>query len=307
LKPAVALVSARRARGLDEDEAPLLAALRASGARVDVADWDDPGVDWGSYALAVLRSTWDYIDHLGEFLAWADRVATLTALSNSAGVVRWNTDKHYLSELARAGVPTVPSRFIEPGQSVAIGVEQFVSELAEAEFVVKPAVGAGSRDTYRFRRQTLGAATAHAHQLLAANRSALLQPYLDRVDESGETSLIFYAGEFDHAIRKGPMLPRPRDAESGPPAVTGTSSSLFVPERITPRIPQEDELGVAAKALAAVPHGDLLYARVDLIRDAAGAPVLLELELTEPSLFFAHSPGSAERFGKVILTHAFKT
>ncbi len=100
------------------------------------------------------------------------------------------------------------------------------------------------------------------------------------------------------------MLPGPRDADSGPPAVTGTSSSLFVPERIAPRTPQEDERAVAAEALAAVPCGDLLYARVDLIRDRSGAPVVLELELTEPSLFFAHSPGSAERFGEVILARA---
>ena len=304
MKPAVALVSARRARGLDEDEAPLLAALRACDVRVDVADWDDPGVDWRSYSLAVLRSAWDYIDHLSEFLAWADRVATLTALANSAAVVRWNTDKHYLSELARAGVPTVPSRFIEPGESAAPVVEQFVSELAEAELVVKPAVGAGSRDACRYRREALDAATAHAHRLLEGGRSVLLQPYLDRVEEYGETALIFYAGRFDHCIRKGPMLPGPRDSDSAPPAVTGTSSSLFVPERIAPRTPQEDERAVAAEALAAVPCGDLLYARVDLIRDRAGAPLVLELELTEPSLFFAHSPGSAERFGEVILARA---
>jgi O-ureido-D-serine cyclo-ligase len=109
---------------------------------------------------------------------------------------------------------------------------------------------------------------------------------------------------FDHAIRKGPMLPGPRDTQSAPPAVTGTSSSLFVPERITPRTPREDERAVAVKALAAVPCGDLLYARVDLIRDSAGSPVLLELELTEPSLFFAHSAGSAERFGEAMLTRA---
>jgi len=153
LKPALALVSARRARGLDEDEAPLLEALRAGGARVDVADWDDPGVDWRSYSLAVLRSTWDYIDHLSEFLAWADRVSALTALCNSAAVVRWNTDKHYLSELARAGVPTVPSRFIEPGEDAAAALAEFGSGLTEAQLVVKPAVGAGSRDTHRYRRQ----------------------------------------------------------------------------------------------------------------------------------------------------------
>ncbi len=163
-------------------------------------------------------------------------------------------------------------------------------------------MGAGSRDTRRYRRQSVDAVTTHARQLLDAGRSVLLQPYLERVDEYGETALIFYAGRFDHAIRKGPMLAGPSDA--GPPAVTGATASLFVPEQITPRTPLADEMAVAAKALAAVPCGDLLYARIDLIRDGTGAPVLLELELTEPSLFLAHSPGSAGRFGEAILARA---
>jgi O-ureido-D-serine cyclo-ligase len=302
LKPVIALVSARRARGLDEDEAPLVSALRSAGARVDVTDWDDPSVDWASYDEAVLRSTWDYTERPGDFLAWAERVAGLTRLSNPAPVVRWNTDKHYLGELARAGIPAVPSTFVEPGEDAATAVGQFVSGLRHAEIVVKPAVGAGSRDAQRYESANRDAAAAHTGKLLEAGRSVLLQPYLDRVEEEGETALIFFAGRFDHAIRKGPMLAGPRDAQS-PPA---GSPALFVSERITARTPQADELAVAARVLAGVPEAtghrqDLLYARVDLIRDEAGSPVLLELELTEPSLFFAQAPGSAARFARAIL------
>jgi glutathione synthase/RimK-type ligase-like ATP-grasp enzyme len=302
LSARIALVSTRRARGLDEDEAPLVMALRACGAQVEVADWDNPDVRWSAYDLAVLRSTWDYTERPSEFLAWVDRVAAITALSNSAAVVRWNTDKHYLAELARAGVPIVPSRFIEPGEEAAAALGIFLSEHGESELVVKPAVGAGSRDARRYGRGARAAAATHADQLLQAGRSVLLQPYLDRVDEQGETALIFIAGRFEHAIRKGPMLPRPWDESSGPPV--GGESSLFVAERVVPRTAGTDELAVAVQALAAVPHEGLLYARVDLIRDSAGSPVLLELELTEPSLFFAHAPGSVERFGHAILDHA---
>ena len=343
MKPVIALVTARAARGLDEDEAPLAAALRAAGAEVAIADWDDPGVSWESFDLALLRSTWDYTERLSEFLAWVERVSRLTTLSNPAAVVRWNTDKHYLLELARAGVPTVCSRFLEPGADAAVGLDSFLAQLEEPELVAKPAVGAGSRDTHRYRRQSRAAALAHVRQLLDAGRSVLLQPYLGRVDEYGETALIFFAGvfdpttgvkpgarggasmdvlhfdpstgvkpgarggasmdvlHFDHAVRKGPMLPGPRDEHANPEV---GARPLFVAEHITPRTAQPDELEVAARALAAIPHEGLLYARVDLIRDAADAPVLLELELTEPSLFFGHSPGSAARLGRAVLDRA---
>jgi O-ureido-D-serine cyclo-ligase len=296
MKPVVALVTAREARGLDEDLPPLEAALQAAGLQTRVVDWDDPGVRWASFGLALLRSTWDYTDRLGEFLAWVDSAAAVTTLLNPPRVVRWNTDKHYLSELARAGVPVVPSSFIEPGETAELGLKALLARHESAEFVVKPAVGAGSRDTQRHLRSELPGAIAHAQRLLAAQRSVLLQPYLERVDTDGETALMFFAGRFSHAIRKGPLLPR---GSSASPAI-----GLFAPEKITPRLPGADELRVAEQVLAALPFGAPLYARIDLIRDNTGAPVLLELELTEPSLFFAYATGSAERFSAAVVQQA---
>ena len=314
MKSVVALVTARAARGLDDDQPPLEAALRAAGVQVVIADWDEPGVDWASFDLAILRSTWDYTDRLDEFLTWVERAAGQTTLLNPASVVRWNTDKHYLSELAENGVPTVPSLFVEPGEDAGGGVDRLLAAHSEPELVVKPAVGAGSRDTQRYERHLRDSAVAHVQRLLDAKRSVLLQPYLDRVDEYGETALIFIAGRFSHAIRKGPMLPPGAPGALGTAGVAGAgsaegaavsaSSALFVSERITPRVAAADELDVAARALAAIPFEGLLYARVDLIRDTRDAPVLLELELTEPSLFFVHSPGSAARFAQVVLDRA---
>jgi O-ureido-D-serine cyclo-ligase len=285
---AVALVSAREARGLDEDFPPLQAAMRGAGMATEVVDWDDPDVPWASFDLALIRSTWDYTERLPEFLAWADRVASLTTVLNPAEVVRWNTDKHYLAELARASVPVVPSSFIEPGESAEQAVTAFLKSHDCGEFVVKPSVGAGSRDTQRHSREQLASAVVHAQRLLDAGRSVLVQPYLDSVDRDGETALIYFAGRFSHAIRKGPLLP--------PGSTASPAIGLFAPEKITPRTPGADELLVADRVLASLAFRMPLYARVDLIRNAKGSPVLLELELTEPSLFFAHAPGSAERF-----------
>ncbi|GAC1454235.1 MAG: hypothetical protein PVSMB6_09740 [Steroidobacteraceae bacterium] len=283
--PAVALVSARAARHLDEDLPPLLAGFKAAGAAVEVADWDDPQVEWRRFDVALLRSTWDYTERLSEFLGWLQRAASLTQLLNPPPVVRWNADKHYLRELAQAGLPVVASSFVEPAMDPANAVAQFLAREACAEFVVKPAVGAGSRDTRRHARTAIEDALAHVRRLLDAQRSVLLQPYLPAVDAHGETALIFIAGRFSHAIRKGALLP------AGAPA----TRALFAPEQITARAPRDDEVEVAQRVLVALPFGVLPYARVDLIRDESHAPRLLELELIEPSLFFAHAPDAARR------------
>jgi hypothetical protein len=285
VRPRVALVSARAARHLDEDLAPLIAALQDADVDAAVSDWDDPGVDWASYRLALLRSTWDYAERLPQFLSWADRTAKLTTLINPPELIRWNTDKHYLAELARAGVPVVPTRFVEPGEPAAAGLEAFLTEEGAAEWVVKPAVGAGSRDAARYARGEERTARAHLERLLDAGRSVMLQPYLDQVDLHGETALIYLSGRFSHAIRKGPLL-RPS---------AGPTDALFADEHITPRVPAPEELRVAEHVLTALPFPRPLYARVDLIRSADAMPCLLELELTEPSLFLAHAPDAAVR------------
>ena len=293
--PRIALVSVAAARALDDDLAPLLDALRAAGADADIADWDDDAVDWSRFDLAVLRSTWDYADRLPEFLAWSRRAAARTRLLNPPDVLRWNTDKHYLADLERAGVAIVPSTFIEPGADGARALDAFLAGTDANEFVIKPAVGAGSRDAQRHGRSGLARAIAHVARLLDAGRSVLLQPYLDRVDAHGETALMHFDGVFSHAIRKGALLLRGE----------GPTEALFAPEQITPRIADDGERALALRALQAIPFaGPLAYARVDLIRDGDGAPRLLELELAEPSLFFAHGEGSAQRFAGVLLARA---
>jgi O-ureido-D-serine cyclo-ligase len=289
----LALVTAAAARDLDEDLAPLERALHAVGMAPAIVDWDDPRIDWSEFDLVVLRSTWDYSLRLPEFLGWVDRIAPLTTLVNPREVIRWNTDKHYLAHLAKTGVPVVPSTFVEPGEDAGRALEAFLATAGD-EFVVKPSVGAGSRDAQRYGRDEREAALAHMKRLLDASRSVLLQPYLARVDAHGETALIFFAGAFSHAICKGPLLKRGE----------GPTRALFATEHITPRAPGDAEIAVAQRTLAAMPFGKLLYARVDLIHDDDGSPRLLELELTEPSLFFAHAEGSADRFARAIVERA---
>ncbi|HLL67742.1 MAG TPA: hypothetical protein VK453_18805 [Micromonosporaceae bacterium] len=281
----VALVTCAELAGLDPDDRHLLDPLGERGLAVAPAIWDDPSVDWSGYALVVLRSPWDYTSRREEFLAWADKVPRLR---NPAAVLRWNTDKRYLTELAGAGVPVVPTDWFAPGHRWDPG--------ADGEVVIKPTVSAGSRDSGRYDLADTAARTlarAHLDRLHAAGRVAMVQPYVPSVDSAGETALIYLGGRYSHAIRKGPILDGP---DFGP------DGSLYRTEDITPREPTAAERAAADRVLAALPFpaADLLYARVDLV-PGSGEPLLMELELTEPSLFFRTAAGSAERFADVIL------
>lgn len=286
----IALVTAIAAFALDEDMVPLQEALHRAGIEAPIVAWDDPTVSWGRFDAALLRSPWDYTERLAEFLDWAARVSTETRLLNPIEVIRRNTDKHYLADLAAVGIGVVPSEFAEPGDDAATVLAAFLEKFAAAEFVVKPAVGAGSRDAQRYVRAQSDAATTHVARLLGENRSVLMQPYLASVDDAGETALMFFDGQFSHAIRKGPLL----QLDQGP------TRALFAPEAITPRTPGADEIALAQATLAALPESPLAYARVDLLRAADGSPRVLELELTEPSLFFAHGEGAADRFAAAL-------
>jgi len=272
----IALATAAAVPKLDEDGPVLQRALADRGLVGEPAVWDDPTVDWAGFDLVIVRSTWDYARRRTEFLDWARMVDASTRLANPLAVLEWNTDKRYLRELESEGLPVVPTTWLEPGDP---------GDLPTAtEYVVKPAVSAGARDTSRYRPGDEAAATAHIERLHHEGRTVMVQPYLPAVDTRGETALLHLGGRYSHAIRKGPML-APGDA-----AVEG----LYREEAISPRAATGAERSIAERVLAAVPgNPDLLYARVDLVPGPDGEPVLLELELTEPSLFLTHAEGAA--------------
>jgi glutathione synthase/RimK-type ligase-like ATP-grasp enzyme len=276
----IAVVTARAAVGIDEDDPILLAALVETGASADVVPWDGELVDWSWYDIAVVRSTWDYALRRPEFLGWARATAAVTRLRNDPAVLAWNTDKAYLAELADAGVPVVPTTVLRPGDDV--------QRPDDDEFVVKPAIGAGSVDTARYTAAERPTALAHVRRLLDAGRTVLVQPYQGSVDELGETALLFVDGQFSHAARKGALL----RAGGG---LAASDGQLFAAESMSATEASPAERALADEVLDAAPldRTSLLYARVDLVAGDNGSPLLLELELTEPSMFLAHAPKEA--------------
>ena len=282
----IALATAVAMEVADADEDLLMAHLPSA----ERAAWDDPSVDWARFDAVVLRSTWNYTDHLDAFLAWIDHVSSVTRLINPASVVRWNTDKRYLGELARAGIPVVPTVFVEPGAAAP-------DDALAGDVVVKPTVGAGSKGAALFRHDAVAAA-AHLRALHSDGRVAMVQPYLDGVDTAGETALIYLDGTFSHAARKAAILSQEMSWSTG----------LYADEKVVPTTPTPADRALADRIVAhlahLVPDGeDIAYARVDLLPSPDG-PVLLELELTEPSLFLACDAAAPERAATTFATRA---
>jgi glutathione synthase/RimK-type ligase-like ATP-grasp enzyme len=290
----VALATCSAFPDLDVDDRLLIDPLASRGIEVVPAVWDDPAVAWASFDLAVVRNTWDYPPRVGQFLAWAADVDAACGLHNPPEVLRWTTDKRYLGRLADAGVPVVPTTFLPPPDERAPADDAALP--TEGGFVVKPTVSAGSRDTARYVAGRVVDGTAddvvaaeHVRRLRADGRTAMVQPYVDSVDTSGETALLFIDGQLSHAIRKGPLL------EVGAPP----TEDLFATEDIRPREPTAAQRAVAQAALCAAGQGPLLYARVDLL-DTADGPVVLEIEMAEPSLFLATDAGAPDRLADAI-------
>lgn len=283
----IAIATCAEHAALDDEGRMLLDALRGLGADAQPAVWSEaPPGGWERFDLVVLRSTWDYTFALPRFLAWS-RAVGAGRLLNPPDVVAWNADKRYLADLARAGVATIATEHLPPGAPFTP---------PPGRFVVKPTVAGGARGAQVFDEERHAQAREHVARLHAAGADLLVQPYLDAVDGGeGETALVFIDGKLSHAMRKGPLL-----ALDLPAVEVGYRAEQMsvVAE------PAPDVVALSHRALGAVYErfgGPLLYARVDVLRDAGGEPAVLELELLEPSLFLDYAPGSAEVLAHAIL------
>ncbi|WP_406435649.1 hypothetical protein OHB00_16535 [Streptomyces sp. NBC_00631] len=271
----------------DQDLPVLLRALADAGAEAVARPWDDPETEWGGYDLVVIRSTWDYSWRADEFVPWVERVGKATRIANPAEVVRWNTDKRYLGDLAAAGVPVVPTRYLAPGDPVELP--------SDGDYVVKPTFGAGARFAARYTPDEHGTAVRHLARMHEEGLTAMVQPYVSGIDVGGERALQYFGGRLLHASRKRAVLT---------PGTAYDADKVAHPDLET-WTPAPAELAVAERALAAVPEApELLCARVDLVDGEDGQPRVMELELVEPNLFLFLHPGSVAAVAEAILTAA---
>lgn len=281
--PRVALATCAALPDLDAEDAPLVPALRQAGIEGVPLVWNDPGVEWASYDLVVVRTTWDYPNKIAAFLAWADRVAAVRPLWNPAAMLRWNTDKQYLRELAGRGVPIVPTRWLPRGSTHDLGA--ILAEERWVEAVLKPVVSAGARRTRMVGPGTLQDGQAFLLEQLT-QRAMMVQPYVASVSTAGELSLLYFNGRFSHAVRKIPAAGDFRvQTEHG--------------GRVISVEPTAEQRAAGQRVLDAL-GGETLYARVDLLPTSDGVLRLLELEVTEPSMFLTWDAAAPTRFAEAI-------
>lgn len=278
----VALATASTYPTLDEDSATLLPALESLGVHARCAVWDDPAVDWAAFGLCLVRSTWDYWPRQAEYVRWAERVAGVSTLWNPVDIIRWNTDKAYLREIECWGFQGIPTLWLEAGTELRFG--QAVSALGSPrEVVIKPRVSAGGFDTHRVPATAVDEGQAILERMLPTH-DLMVQPYLSRIETTGEMSLIFLGGGYSHAVRKVPPAGEFRSQEEWGSEITAAT-------------PRADELAYA-RALMERVGSRVAYARVDLVRDDADGLCLAELELTEPALYLRYDDGAATRLAE---------
>jgi glutathione synthase/RimK-type ligase-like ATP-grasp enzyme len=246
-------------------------ALASAGARVRVAVWNDPGLDWSLSPRTVIRSTWDYHLQPDAWFAWLEAVSRHTILINDAATVRWNSDKGYLLDLAAAGVAIVPTVLVTRAHPVDLAT--LCGERGWRDVVVKPSIGASAKGAERFTSDAIASAGRAHLEALLANGDALIQPYQAAVQDDRERSLVYIGGVFSHAFTKPPFL---RGTGDGLGEMLHGASA--------------EERALADQALRATP-GPTIYARVDLVPTPDG-PRLMELELIEPDLGLRLHPPS---------------
>ena len=274
------------------DDQRLAAALENLGVESEPIAWDEPDANWRRFGAVVIRSTWDYARRRDEFLAWADSVGD--RLHNSAAVLRWNSDKRYLGELAEAGFATVSTTYVGPDDPIG--------ELG-GEIVVKPTISAGGRDTGRFGPAAHEGARSLIAAIQASGRTAMVQPYQPSVDSAGETAVVCLNGEPSHVLRKRAVLGADEVAPVRDDAL-GAAEIMYDPGLVTAGEASERELGLAREVIAHVASRfgyRPLYARVDLLQDADGTPLVLELEAVEPNLYLDQVEGASQRVAAAIV------
>ena len=259
-------------------------ALESKGLKVTRLSWDDPDFDWSDTKSVLFRSTWDYFDRFEEFSTWLDRVSRVTRLINSEKLIRWNMDKHYFLEIAEKGTQIIPTRYIEKDERIKL--TDLIEETGWNKAILKPCISGGARHTYR-----LNPANAGAHQKqfekLIKEEAFMLQPFIDSIVEQGELSVMVINGKFTHSVLK--------KAKPGDFSVQDDWGGTLHAYK-----PAADEIHFAENAVKNCPEKPA-YARVDIAKGENGEPLLVELELIEPELWFRRNPEAAKELAEAVL------
>lgn len=239
---------------------------------LDFPNWQDNNVNWDEFDAAVIRSTWNYVPFRNEFVSWSKKVEQQTKLFNSSRIIEWNTDKKYLLELEKNGIPIIPTKFCSELDAANNHLDWAFNQ--SKAIAIKPSIGAGAR--LAGRATSIDEAKKLLKNIFDNNRIAMIQPYVESVDKEGEKAIVVIDGKLSHVANKVPALTQGGHGDGAGPAV--------VDEKIS-----EIFKNVESKLSS---WNELVYARIDVV-ELNGSYVLMELELTEPWLFMKYKPESS--------------
>ena len=255
----------------------LQTALEKKGFVVCKKDWSDKDFNWTTTKYAIFRTTWDYFEKFEAFFSWLEETKQKTIFINSAEIINWNIDKHYLQELEKNRINIAPTLFIEKADKITL--QELFERTNWNEAVIKPAISGAARHTYRIspsnyrNYETL-------FQKLISEECMLFQEFLDDIIAKGEISLVMIGGKYTHAVKK--------IAKKGDFRVQDDHGG-----KVEKYSPSQTEILFAEQCIENSPFSPI-YARVDIIYDNKNKPSLSELELVEPELWFRNYPKSAE-------------
>ncbi|MCF7506328.1 MULTISPECIES: RimK family alpha-L-glutamate ligase [Vibrio] len=296
----VALVSDSDSLAVDYDMPYILDAFKRTDVEVDVIFWDSPNHDWAMYDVVVLRSPWTYMEKIEPFIEFCQQVENCSVLLNPLSVIRWNSDKSYLKQLEKQGVPIVPTEIIYSETEIQAAVANLQDNYWKVhEVVIKPTVGAYSFGVIRLSIEDLDKITQHVRYLLGLGKGVIIQPYLHTIEEHGETNMIYFDHTYSHAIKKEPLLAQRGETKTPDMEFRKLKEANSEEKALAKRILRlvQSNLGLSQP---------LLYARLDFIEGKNGRPLLLELEITEPSLSLPLTPECVDIFVQSIIDKAPK-
>jgi glutathione synthase/RimK-type ligase-like ATP-grasp enzyme len=268
---------------LTADDALVAAALATRGIEVSAVPWAeiDPFATLDAPPV-VLRSTWDYHRMPTFFLSWLQGMdESARPMWNDAATARGNVDKIYLRELEARGIEIPRTCWLDDVERTAVAATLTARRWDRA--VLKPRIAATAHGTFMV---TPDAVPADEELAPARRCGALLQEFVPEIVEHGELSLVYVDGKFSHAVI--------RRATAGDFRVQSDFGGTV--ERVEPSATAR---AFGDRVVAAAAAGTL-YARVDVVESSRG-PRLMELELIEPELYFAHAPEAADAMAEAIV------
>lgn len=264
---------------VENEDLKLLQFLQGKGLNITEEIWDNPAVNWQNYDAAILKSPWDYFDKIVEFYTWLHKIKDLKLrLLNPVDIVLWNTDKHYLKDIADAGLAITPTQFIEKGETPNLA--SYFKIFNTEKLIIKPTISGGSKNTFKFTEDNFNELSPKIAQLLQ-EEGFMVQPFLSEIEREGEWSFLFFNGKFSHSLLK--------KAKPGDFRVQHYLGGSIHAEPAPAHL-----LKSAQKYVDQFARG-CLYARVDGL-EVNGKLMLMELELIEPFLFLFTNEDSYKNY-----------